>query len=247
MESEKTATPSVEEKSTKSLKGKYAVLIILGILLADQVLKIYIKTHFRYDEDYRILGRWFRLHFIENEGMAWGWKLKLGIGKLLLTLFRTFAVIWGTFYIAKIIRKKYNRGFVLCVCLIYAGALGNLIDSAFYGVIFDKGVLFNALSTDYAGYQGVASLSTHGYGAFLHGNVVDMVYCPLVRGHFPSWLPFIGGQRFEFFNMIFNLADAAISVGVITLLVFQKRLFRMHIKGDGLNNESVQPIPVSSK
>lgn len=113
------------------------------------------------------------------------------------------------------------------MCLIYAGALGNLIDSAFYGIIFNKGAKFNINNSDTLAYEGIAKLSLNGYDSFLHGNVVDMIHCPIFRSRFPSWLPFVGGDSFEFFNMIFNIADASISVGVITLLIFQKSFFRV--------------------
>ena len=158
--------------------------------------------------------RWARLYFIENPGMAWGMELGGDWGKMILTLFRLAAVIFGTWYLTKIVKQKYTTGFIVCASLIYAGALGNLIDSMFYGLIFSE-----------SSYVQVARAFPEGggYGGFLHGKVVDMLYFPMVNSKFPDWVPLLGGHEFEFFSPIFNIADASISVGVITLLVFQKR------------------------
>jgi len=135
-----------------------------------------------------------------------------------LTLFRLAAVIFGTWYLGKIVKSHYHKGFIVCAALIYAGALGNLIDSMFYGLIFEEST-----------YSHVAKIfPAHGYAGFLHGKVVDMLYFPMIKSHYPSWFPFVGGQDFEFFSPIFNIADASISTGVITLLVFQKRFFKRH-------------------
>ncbi len=158
--------------------------------------------------------------------MAWGWKFGNETGKMILTLFRLAAVIFGTWYLGRIVKQNHSRGFIICASLIYAGALGNLIDSMFYGMIFDKGLHYDAAIHDYVRYTGVAKLATPGYSSFLHGSVVDMLYFPMIHGHFPSWIPKIGGQEFEFFSPIFNIADASISGGVISLLVFQKRFFK---------------------
>ncbi|MBL7729960.1 MAG: lipoprotein signal peptidase [Chitinophagaceae bacterium] len=213
----------------KTLKLKYAVLIIAAVIVVDQALKIWIKTTYP-TGDTNISGlSWFRLHFIENPGMAWGWKLGNETGKMILTLFRLAAVIFGTWYLGRLVKQQYSRGFIICAALIYAGALGNLIDSMFYGMIFDKGLHFDPSiggGGDYISYSGIAHFSSDGYSSFLHGSVVDMLYFPIFKGHFPSWFPFVGGDAFEFFSPIFNIADASISVGVITLLLFQKRLFR---------------------
>jgi signal peptidase II len=209
------------------VKIRNVVIIIALIIIIDQVLKIWIKTNYSTGRVMEILP-WFRLHFIENPGMAWGWKFGNETGKIVLTLFRMAAVIFGTWYLGKIVRQHYHKGFIICAALIYAGALGNLIDSMFYGMIFDKGLHFDAISKDYYPYFGVARFSTHGYSSFLHGSVVDMLYFPIFNTTLPSWLPFLGGQDFEFFSPIFNIADASISTGVITLVLFQKRFFKRH-------------------
>jgi signal peptidase II len=200
------------------MKSKHLVFIILAIIFADQALKFYIKLNYYAGEEHHVLGSWFRLHFVENEGMAWGWKFGGGIGKIILTLFRLVAVIWGTFLLKDFIAKKYHKGFIICAGLIYAGALGNLIDSMFYGLIFENSDPF---------MNNVANLFPKGggYTSFLHGKVVDMLYFPLVDFMMPTWVPFLGGKPFTFFDPVFNLADASISVGVITILIFQNTFF----------------------
>jgi signal peptidase II len=199
------------------VKLRSSILLIAAIIIADQALKFWIKTTFPFGHVTNVLGlEWFRLYFIENEGMAWGWKFGGEWGKMALTLFRLVAVMFGTWYLVKIIREKYTTGFIICASLIYAGALGNLIDSMFYGILFS--------ATD---YNTVASfLPEKGYASFLHGHVVDMLYFPIVRTNYPDWFPMIGGREFEFFSPIFNIADASISIGVITLLIFQKRFLQ---------------------
>ncbi len=206
------------------MKSRTVALIILLVVLADQALKIYIKTHYFINEHHNIIGQWFRLHFVENEGMAYGWSFGGNAGKMILTLFRLGAVIFGVYYLGSIIKKKYHRGFIVCAALIFAGALGNLIDSMFYGMMFEESIM---------GSTAVAKIfPAHGYAGFLHGKVVDMLYFPIIRDiHFPKWFPVWGGEDFEFFRPIFNLADAAISTGVITILVFQKRFFK-HVQPD---------------
>ncbi len=203
------------------MKARTIALLIFLIVLADQALKFYIKTHYYINEHHNVLGEWFRLHFVENEGMAYGWKFGGEWGKMALTLFRLAAVIFGVFYIRGIIQKKYHRGFILCAALIFAGALGNLIDSMFYGLIFTESI---------PGSFAVAQvLPSHGYAGLLHGKVVDMLYFPIIRdAHFPQWVPIWGGEEFEFFRPIFNIADASISGGIIAILLFQKRFFKHH-------------------
>lgn len=200
------------------MKGKYVALLIILILVIDQALKIYIKTHYLLGEEHKVIGSWFRLHFIENEGMAWGLQFGGGIGKILLTLFRLVAVILGTFYLRSIIQKKYHTGFIVCAALIYSGAFGNLIDSMFYGLIFSNSNPFT-----------IATLfpPSGGYASFFHGQVVDMLYFPIIHTHYPSWFPVKSwrGDEFEFFSPVFNLADSSISIGVIALLIWQKTFF----------------------
>lgn len=212
------------------MKARKVTLIILLILIADQALKLWVKTHYQLGDHHKVLGSGFQLYFVENPGMAYGWKFGGNWGKLALTVFRMAAVIFGTWYLGKIIKEKYHKGFILCAALVYAGALGNLIDSSFYGLLFDKGMTFDPAIKDYVGYAGLAKATGHGYSSFLHGNVVDMLYFPLIDGNFPSWFPFWGGERFQFFQPIFNLADASISAGVISILVFQKRFFKQRNK-----------------
>lgn len=171
-----------------------------------------------YHEERLMLGRWFRLYFIENEGMAYGWSFGGQWGKLLLTLFRLGAVIFGTWYLKRITEKKYHTGFIICASLIYAGAIGNLIDSLFYGMIFTSSEIGGPLAVLFP---------PSGYAGFLHGHVVDMLYFPIIENKLlPNWIPIIGGEPFTFFSPIFNIADASISTGVITILLFQKRFFR---------------------
>lgn len=203
------------------MKGRNLVLIILFIVLADQALKIYIKTNFYLNENHNILGTWFQFHFIENEGMAYGWKFGGEAGKMILTLFRLVAVIFGVWYLHSIIQKKYHRGFIVCAGLIFAGALGNLIDSMFYGMIFQESIP--------DGHSVAKMFPPQGYAGFLHGKVVDMLYFPIITdARFPDWVPIWGGEDFVFFRPIFNLADASISTGVIAILVFQKKFFKHH-------------------
>lgn len=208
------------------MKRRHAVFIILLIVLADQALKLWVKTHYQLNDHHNVLGSGFQLYFVENPGMAYGWKFGGNWGKMALTVFRMAAVVFGTWYLGKIIREKYHKGFIACAALVYAGALGNLIDSSFYGMIFDKGMTVDPLLKDYVGYNGLATFSSKGYASFLHGNVVDMLYFPIIRGQFPSWVPVWGGDNFEFFRPIFNIADASITTGVISILVFQKRFFK---------------------
>ena len=205
------------------MKPRIIVFIILLIIIADQSLKFYIKTHYYIGHEVKVLGMdWFRLHFVENEGMAWGWKMGGDYGKVALTLFRLAAVVAGVFIIRDFIRKNYHPGFICCSALIFAGALGNLLDSMFYGLIFND-------SDPYI--QNIARLfpKEGGYAGFLHGKVVDMFYFPIISNtRYPSWFPFWHGQEFEFFRPVFNTADASISVGVIAILLFQNRFFKKH-------------------
>ena len=201
------------------MNGKKVIALILLILFIDQAIKFYIKLNYFIGEEHALIGSWAKLHFIENEGMAWGLKFGGGFGKIILTLFRLGAVIWGSFLIKGFIEKKYHNGFIICAALIYAGAVGNLIDSMFYGLIFEQ-------SVPYTTQVSVLFPKTGGYAPFLYGKVVDMFYFPMIRdAHFPTWFPFWAGEEFEFFRPVFNFADAAISTGVISLFVFQRKFF----------------------
>jgi signal peptidase II len=214
------------------VKKRSVFFIILLIVLADQTLKIFIKTHYHLGESHEVFGHWFQLYFIENEGMAYGWKFGGEFGKMALTLFRLAAVIFGVYYIKRIIERKYNPAFIVCVALIFAGALGNLLDSMFYGLIFQASGSFP--------FSDVAHIfPVHGYAGFLHGRVVDMLYFPIINTHFPSWFPVWGGQPFEFFSPIFNLADASISFGIIAIFVFQKRFFASPTRRPSLETEKL--------
>ena len=192
---------------------KKASLLILLILLIDQVSKIYIKTHFMLGEEINVLS-WFRILFVENDGMAWGAKIPGSYGKILLTSFRIVAIGLISYWLWDIVRKKSPKILVVSVSLILAGAIGNIIDSVFYGVIFDSSL------------GNVATLfAEEPYGQLLKGKVVDMLYFPLYNDILPNWIPIWGGERFVFFEPVFNVADTAISTGFGLLVVFNKKAF----------------------
>jgi signal peptidase II len=196
-------------------KLQKSILIVVLVLLVDQALKIWIKTNMMIGEEFSVMGSWFRIHFVENNGMAFGFELGGSYGKIFLSLFRLAAIFMIGWYIPKLVRKDLPMGFIACVALIFAGAIGNVIDSAFYGIIFDDSV------------GKVAGLfpPDGGYASFLHGRVVDMFYFPLVSGVFPEWFPIWGGQDFEFFRPVFNIADSSISVGIFSILIFYRKQF----------------------
>lgn len=198
-------------------KFRLPLFTVLAVLIIDQCIKLYIKANFPIGEVTRVIGDWFRITFTENPGMAFGMEFGGDYGKIALSLFRVIAVIVGVFYIKKIVNEKAHKGFIICVSLILAGALGNILDSAFYGILFGP-------STEYDVAQFMPPEG--GYAGFLHGYVVDMFYFPIYEGNFPSWLPIWGGEHFEFFNAIFNFADMAISFGVGIILVFQNKFFK---------------------
>jgi len=198
---------------------KKSLLIIVLVLLVDQVSKIYIKTHFALGDSYEVF-EWFKIHFIENSGAAWGAKLNdfLPISensaKLILTVFRLFAVAGIGYWLFDSIKKQSSRTLVLAVSLIFAGALGNIIDSVFYGVLFNDSI-----------GQVATLFSEEPYGGLFFGKVVDMLYFPMIDSTWPAWVPYFGGSNFSFFDPVFNVADTAISTGVGILLVFNKKAF----------------------
>ena len=200
---------------------KRSIIIIIFILLIDQISKIYIKTHFALGDEYRVF-HWFRVYFVENDGMAWGTKLSDftsffsdRTAKIALTVFRIIAIIGIGFWLFDATRKKSPKVLLLAIAFIFSGALGNIIDSVFYGL------LFNDSHGQIASFLPIEG----GYDGLLHGRVVDMLYFPLWKGYLPEWLPFFGGTYFTFFEPVFNIADMAISTGFIMLLLFNKKAF----------------------
>lgn len=191
----------------------YPIVIGLLLLLIDQWSKFYIKTHFNLGEEINVLGNWFKLHFLENYGMAFGIEFGGSWGKIVLTFFRIIFCGVIIYYINSLIKAKAHLGYTISWTMILVGALGNIIDSVFYGVLFSE-------SDSWTVAQFLPP--EHGYAAWFHGSVVDMLYFPLFKGTFPSWFPGWGGQSFEFFRPVFNVADATISVGFVLILLFQK-------------------------
>ncbi len=201
-------------------KLKISILIVLLVLIADQTFKIWIKTHMLLGEDINVIGNWFYLHFTENNGMAFGLEFAGKFGKIVLSLLRIIAVAGIGWYIYILCKKNEPLGLIISAALIWAGAFGNIIDSAFYGLIFSNStpICGDCLPATFFPADG-------GYSTFLHGRVVDMLYFPLIEGHFPQWFPFWKGESFTFFRPVFNLADTSITTGVLMIIVFQKKYF----------------------
>jgi signal peptidase II len=196
--------------------GKKATLLIVLVLFADQMLKFWVKTHMIIGQEISIFGKWGLLHFIENNGMAFGLEMGGKWGKIVLSIFRMAAIAGIGWFLSSLIKKKSNIGLVLSVSAILAGAIGNLIDSAFYGMIFSESMAQPALLLSTGG----------GYASFLQGRVVDMLYFPVIDTHWPAWSPFRPGESLVFFRPVFNIADSAITCGVIAIILFQKKMFK---------------------
>lgn len=179
-------------------------------------------------------NEWFRIHFTENPGMAFGLKLGGSWGKILLSSFRIVAVSFMGYYLSLLIKKKANFGLIVSIAFILAGALGNILDSAFYGFLFDKGTTLNGDTGFWNGYYGVAEYGGN-YAGFLQGCVVDMLYFPMYDGYFPNWVPYWGGEPFSFFRPVFNLADSSITLGVFMIIAFQRRFFKEELASEEEN------------
>ena len=224
------------KKSTK------ITAVVLLVLLLDQALKIWVKTNMEYGEEIQLLGlKWALIHFVENNGMAFGISLGGDYGKLALSLFRIIAVGFLVYYIRVLIQAKSNFGLLVSFGLILAGALGNIIDSAVYGLIFSE--------SPYHG--GLAELfpAEGGYASFLHGKVVDMLYFPIFQGNFPDWFPFWGGEPFLFFKPVFNIADMSITIGVFNILLFQRSFFNAEEEEEkaASSEEEIGSVEVASE
>jgi signal peptidase II len=196
--------------------GKKSILLIILILIADQILKIWVKTHMQIGDEIHLFGNRGMLHFIENNGMAFGMEMGGKPGKVILSLFRIAAIFGIGWFLSSLIKKKAHPGLILSVSAIMAGAIGNIIDSAFYGMIFSESFNQAAIIFPPGG----------GYSSFLHGRVVDMFYFPIINTHWPDWSPIKSGESFVFFRPVFNIADSAITCGVIAIVIFQKRMFQ---------------------
>ncbi len=198
------------------MKKKHLIIFVVLLLAADQIVKIFVKTHMTLDQYIPVFGQWFYIRFIENPGAAFGFQFGGSYGKLFLSLFRVVAVGLLIWFMNQLVRRGAPKGTLIGFALVIAGAIGNILDSAFYGLIFSE-----------SGFSTVATLFPEGggYTTFLHGKVVDMLYFPIIRSHWPLWMPGIGGRPFEFFSPVFNLADTYISVGAIYLVLFQRKFF----------------------
>ncbi len=193
------------------------LLVVLLVVLFDQAIKMWVKTHFFMGQEFSIIGDWFKIHFTENYGMAFGFQFGGEIGKLILTNFRIIAVFFIGWYLYQLVKKKEHIGLIVCVSLILSGALGNILDSVFYGVLFTEST-----------HREIADFTfiTRGYATLLHGRVVDMLYFPILEGYLPGWIPGWGGKYFIFFRPVFNIADASITTGVVSIFIFQKAFFK---------------------
>lgn len=196
------------------MNTKKSIFIIILVLLIDQISKIYVKTNFILGEEVHVFN-WFRIHFIENNGAAWGTEIGGKAGKLILTIFRLFAIVGIGYWLHKNIKEKAHNLLIIAISLIFTGALGNIIDSVIYGLLFTSSEYGDLAIFD----------PSNGYRPIFQGKVVDMLYFPIWQGNLPNWLPFMGGKNFTFFNAIFNVADSAISIGVMILIFFSNTIF----------------------
>lgn len=205
-------------------------LAIVLILLADQALKFWIKLNMSLGQEFNIIGKYVMIHFTENNGMAFGMEFGGEAGKLALTLFRIAAVCGIGYGVVYLIQKKYHRGLIMNLALIFAGAMGNIIDSTFYGMLFSESTYYEAAK--FLPAEG-------GYSSLFHGKVVDMFYLPIIQGVYPAWSPLWAGEDFIFFRPVFNIADTAISIGVIMILIYQKRYFKEEKKEEIYPNSEI--------
>jgi signal peptidase II len=209
---------------------KKALLIVFTILAIDQLVKFWVKTTMTLGQEIHLAGNWAIIHFTENNGMAFGMQFAGDYGKLFLSLFRIVAVVLLIWYINYLSKKKEKFGLIFCFSLILAGAIGNILDSAFYGLLFSDSTYFD-----------IARLfpAEGGYSGFLHGKVVDMLYFPILEGTYPHWFPFWGGEQFLFFRPVFNIADSSITTGVLSLILFQRSFFQ----GKDEDDSPAKPLP----
>lgn len=220
-------------------KKTKVLLLIFGVLLIDQVVKFVIKTNMYYHQQIPILGQdWAFIHFVENNGMAFGLSLGEEYGKLALTTFRIITVIVLGYFIRQLIDRKERFGLIISLSLIFAGAMGNIIDSIFYGVIFNESGYIPAEIATFMPAEG-------GYSKLFHGKVVDMFYFPMIEWNWPQWMPLIGGNDFQFFRPVFNVADSSICIGMFILLIFYRDFFSGNIKAE--NKEEKATVDTSAE